>query len=100
MSREDLIAESFRLVRAADRTHLQVRSIHWDGHTPYARWHTQSRRRGQLAISDFTERIEQALADLRFFATCGECREFQSRGWMHSVELCQACATKNHGVIC
>jgi len=100
MSRENLITESFRLVRFADRTHLQVRSVHWDGHIPYERWHTVSRRRGELQISDFAQQVERRLGDLRFFATCKECQEFLARGWMHQVDLCQACATKNHGVIC
>ncbi len=82
------------------RTDVLVQVIAWSTpHTPvstWTTWRTLAHRPDPLERGSL---LSQVLADPKYFETCAECDERSPLGWMHSADICQACAQKNHGVV-
>ncbi len=100
MNDRDLIEQFIRIERGSREVQILVCKIAWDGpHTPTREWVL-----GRALPPDTTEAAAhqdalELLSDSRFFGQCSECGARNPRGWMHTEELCQACASENHGVV-
>jgi hypothetical protein len=96
----ELIAEFFRTERDSEQTRVLVRMISWRGpHTPTSTWVAGITLSGSPAASEVDEAVRTLLLDSRFFRTCRECCKSKPVGWMDDEHICQACATRNHGVV-
>jgi len=96
----ELIAEFFRTERVEGETRILVRMISWRGpHTPTSTWVPGTTLSGGATDTGVDEAIRTLLRNSRFFRTCRECRKRKPVGWMDDDHICQACATRNHGVV-
>jgi len=96
----ELIAEFFRTERDSDETRILVRTISWRGaHTPTSTWVPGTTVSSGATDTEVDEAVLTLLHDPRFFRTCRECCKRKPVGWMDDEIVCQACATRNHGVV-
>jgi hypothetical protein len=81
-------------------TDFLVQVITWSSpHTPVSAWETWKTLDHRPGQSERDSLLSHVLADPKYFGICAECGERGPLGWMHSAEVCQGCAQKNHGVV-
>lgn len=96
----ELIAEYTRFRDDINSIVIEVASINWAlPNEPKVTWSAVSK----VPLGSSPEVIQiarqKALERRKYFATCSECGERMAKGHMLDAHICQACATKNHGVV-
>lgn len=96
----ELTTEFFRTERVEGEIRILVRMISCRGpHTPTSTWVPATTLSGGATATEVDEAIRTLLLDSGFFRTCRECYKRKPVGWMDDEHICQACATRNHGVV-
>jgi len=100
MNNQELRAEFIRIKRGADRVRLLVREIHWEEiDTPVSTWVEVGDLAATATDAQINREITNILGDADYFRVCQECEQRKPVGWMHEGQICQGCASANHGVV-
>ena len=100
MEERELFEQFIRIETGGQEVRILVRKIGWAGpHTPTSEWVVGSAHPRDSTEAKVLRDAMELLIDPRFFARCAECGSRKPEGWMHEAELCQSCASKNHGVV-
>ena len=99
MTDSKLIKEFITVEKSESGVHLLVRSIDWEGHTPFSIWEEAISLPTTVSDEDIQSGSVRILDDPAYFRICTECNERKPNGWMHGYKICQSCAERNHGVL-
>ena len=100
MKDSELLREFIRIERSDREIQVLVLDIGWDGpHTPVSTWKVARTLLSEASEADIGRCTSEILGDSKHFQVCGECGERNPLGWMHEDDLCQGCASDNHGVV-
>jgi hypothetical protein len=88
------------VTRGPDGVDIMVCDVTWEEtHTPSYKWI----RVTQLPGSATEEAIGKALQDLaknpKYFGTCATCNTHKPVGFMWADDVCQGCASNEHGIV-
>lgn len=100
MTDDELIAEFIRAERRNQVLQISLAHIEWPSpEEPKTTWRVVTRLQADASEEEIRQAIGTVLSDKRYFMTCGECGKKQPKGCMDDGEICQSCASKNHGVV-
>lgn len=100
MSDDQLVLEFTRVERSIGAVRIMVADIAWPSPSqPETTWEEVTRLLDTAMDTDIANAQQQAVADTRYFAMCGTCREKQPVGWMHDDNTCESCASRDHGIL-
>ena len=96
MTDDEIKLEFIRL--SPDGSHLQVKTISWNGHVPTDAWIDYDPISEDASPTNVDAAMNKALADTRYFSRCQKCQTLKPDGWMHDSKICQGCAQQHLGV--
>lgn len=101
MKKEALSRAFVRFDKVSEnRTDVVVRVIAWPSpHTPESSWEIWKSLDHEPSGPERESLVSELLEVPRYFGRCAECGKRNPAGWMHTSELCQKCAERNHGVV-
>ena len=99
MTDTELIKEFIRVEKGESEVGLLVRTIDWEGHTPFSIWEDAISLPATASDEDIQSASVRILDDPAYFRICTGCNERNPNGWMHDDKICQGCAQENHGII-
>ena len=97
MTDDEIKLEFIRL--SPDGSHLQVKTISWNGHVPTDAWIDYDPISEDASPTDVDAAMNKALADTRYFSRCEKCQTLNPDGWMHDSKICQGCAQQYLGIV-
>ena len=97
MTDDEIKLEFIRL--SPDGSHLQVKTISWDGHDPMDAWIDYQIDGVESCEHDVDAAMNKALADKRYFRRCQKCQTLNPIGWMNDSKICQECAQQYLGIV-
>lgn len=100
-SRENaLVSEYTRASFELDKIVIEVAIIKWPNPShPVKTWHSVFEIPANSNPKEIATARHQLLKRRKYFKICQECGERKSSGYMFSVEVCQSCASNNHGIV-
>jgi len=100
MSDSKLLKEFIQVKRTPQKIEILVCKIGWEGpHTPFPKWVVAETFPVEASEDKIQDAAKGMLENTKYFLACIECGERNPIGWMHEENLCQGCASTNHGVV-
>jgi len=100
MNDPELLQKFSRTVPVPNGLALDVCTIHWPHpHEPTTEWRTVETLPQNADEETIAAAQQRLLHNPKFFRICEECQTRKPVGWMHNQNICQGCASANHGAV-
>jgi hypothetical protein len=100
MDDHELAQRFIKIEPEAGSINVFVCKIGWSGsHSPVSTWEFTVKINTDILSTEIDAEIHKILNNKRYFQVCKECGERNPCGWMHSRNICQSCAERNHGIV-
>jgi len=100
MNIENYKTDFFKIKKTSENIEIYVKKITWKGsHEFDISWIKTKKMKKDISDSEINAVIKTIVKEDNFFSTCLDCNQRILNDYMHNEKYCQACASKNHGVI-